>query len=328
VAAKSNTGEGFRDDRDREVLALEVDGALKSYGDRQALSGVDLSLRAGEIYALLGPNGAGKTSLVRAVSGRIRLDAGRVLLAGGDPVGDPSVRCRLGLVPQDLALYADLTARENLEIFGRLMGLSGRRARSASDHLLDRIGLADRAGDQVAILSGGMKRRLNLAAGVIHDPRVLLLDEPTVGVDPAAREDIHELLLDLRRDGLAILLTTHDLGQASELADRVGILIDGRLRSEGSVAELVQRVFGDGKELLVTLAVAPEETGRVHLEEAGLEPSRDRRVWTSLLLRGLDDLAAFTAGLEDAGLDVEEVRVREPSLRGVFFRLAGREIDA
>lgn len=328
MSATSGTRGGVGGHHDLEPPVLEVDGVRKTYGDRQALAGVDLALRRGEMYALLGPNGAGKTSLVRAISGRLRLDAGRVRLAGGDPVSNPSVRCRLGLVPQDLALYADLTARENLEIFGRLMGLGAQRARSASDHLLDRIGLADRAGDRVATLSGGMKRRLNLAAGVIHDPRVLLLDEPTVGVDPAAREDIHELLLGLRRDGLAILLTTHDLGQASELADRVGILIDGRLRSEGTVTELVQRVFGDGKELLVTLAVAPEETGRAHLEEAGLEPSRDRRVWTSLLLHGLDDLAAFTASLEGAGLDVEEVRVREPSLRGVFFRLAGREIDA
>lgn len=328
MSATAGTHGRAREGGDHQPPALEVVGISKRYGDRQALSGVDLSLRSGEIYALLGPNGAGKTSLVRAISGRLHLDAGQVRLAGGDPVGDPAVRRRLGLVPQDLALYADLTARENLEIFGRLMGLSTQRARSASDHLLARIGLADRAGDRVATLSGGMKRRLNLAAGVIHDPRVLLLDEPTVGVDPAAREDIHDLLLDLRRDGLAVLLTTHDLGQASELADRVGILIDGRLRSEGSVGELVQRVFDDGKELLVTLAVAPEETGRAHLEKAGLEPSRDRRVWTSLLPRGLDDLAAFTAGLEGAGLDVEEVRVREPSLRGVFFRLAGREIDA
>jgi ABC-2 type transport system ATP-binding protein len=328
VTAEFGTRGGVQDGRILEPPVLEVDGVRKTYGERQALSGVDLSLRPGEIYALLGPNGAGKTSLVRAISGRLRLDAGRVRVAGGDPVGDPSARRQLGLVPQELALYLDLTACENLEIFGRLMGLSSQRARSASRRLLDRVGLAARAGDRVATLSGGMKRRLNLAAGVIHDPRMLLLDEPTVGVDPAAREDIHALLLDLRRNGLAILLTTHDLGQASELADRVGILIDGRLRSEGSVAELVQGVFGNGKELLVTLTVAPEQAGRAHLEDAGLEPSRDRRLWTGLLLHGLNDLSAFTAGLKGAGLEVEEVRVREPSLRGVFFRLAGREIDA
>jgi len=173
-----------------------------------------------------------------------------------------------------------------------------------------------------------MKRRLNVAAGVIHRPRVLLLDEPTVGVDPAAREDIHELLFDLRRDGLAILLTTHDLEQASELADRVGILIDGRLRAEGRVTDLVGEVFGGAKELLVILATAPGRSGLEHLKTAGLEPSRDRRVWTSLLRGGLEDLSAFSSELEAAGLEVEEVRVREPSLRGVFFRLAGREIDA
>jgi ABC-2 type transport system ATP-binding protein len=173
-----------------------------------------------------------------------------------------------------------------------------------------------------------MKRRLNVAAGVIHRPRLVLLDEPTVGVDPAAREDIHALLLELKRDGLTILLTTHDLEQAAELADRVGILIEGRLHADGRVPDLVHDVFGDGKELLVTLAAPPPEAGRAHLEGIGLAPSSDRRLWTCRLRGGLDDLSAFTADLERAGLDLEEVRVREPSLRGVFFRLAGREIDA
>jgi len=328
VAAGFGEIDSGTDDLLIETPVLEVRDIRRAYGSRQALSGVDLDLRPGEVYGLLGPNGAGKTSLVRAISGRLRLDAGSVRLDGEDPVSTAAARRFLGLVPQDVALYPDLTCRENLEVFGQLMGLPRGDARSAAIDLLDRIGLAQRANDRVSTLSGGMKRRLNVAAGVIHHPKVLLLDEPTVGVDPAAREDIHSLLLDLRREGLAILLTTHDLEQASELADRVGILIDGRLCGEGRVADLVHEVFGEGKELLVTLAEAPEEAGVVQLEKSGLVPSRDRRLWTSLLERGLDDLSAFAADLEEAGLEVEEVRVREPSLRGVFFRLAGREIDA
>ncbi len=308
--------------------ALEVSGLRRAWGGRQALAGVDLELHGSEIYALLGPNGAGKTSLVRAICGRLRLDSGSVRLAGEDPAADPRARRLLGLVPQELALYPELTARENLEIFGCLLGLGRAAAGAAAERLLERVGLADRARDRVDTLSGGMKRRLNIAAGVIHGPRVLLLDEPTVGIDPAAREDVHELLRELRRDGLAILLTTHDLEQAAELADRVGVLIEGRLHAEGSVEELVRASFGDGKELLVSLAAAPAPPARERLAGAGLAPTGEPRLWTGRLAGGVAELARFSAALETAGLEVAELRVREPGLRGVFFRLAGREIDA
>jgi ABC-2 type transport system ATP-binding protein len=312
----------------RLAPALEARGLCRAYGARQALAGVDLTLTGSEIYGLLGPNGAGKTTLVRAIAGRLRLDAGRVRLCGEDPIADPSARRWLGLVPQELALYPDLTARENLEVFGRLMGVSGADVRRAATVLLDRIELADRADDRVADLSGGMKRRLNVAAGVIHRPRLLLLDEPTVGVDPAARESIHDLLRELRQDGLAILLTTHDLEQAAELSDRVGVMVDGGVRAEGTVSALIREVFGEDRELLVALKEAPDAAGRVHLGERGLEASNDDRIWIGRLEGGFGDLSDLAAGLEHAGLAVEEVRVRDPSLRGVFFRLAGREIDA
>ncbi|HSN55879.1 MAG TPA: ABC transporter ATP-binding protein [Candidatus Sulfomarinibacteraceae bacterium] len=311
----------------REAV-LEVMGVRRSFGSRAALDGVDLSLRPAEIYALLGPNGAGKTTLVRAISGRLRLDGGEVRLLGGDPAADAGARCLLGLVPQELALYPELTARENLEVFGRLMALGRDEAREATRRLLEQVGLSDRAHDLVSTLSGGMKRRLNVAAGVIHRPQVLLLDEPTVGVDPAAREGIHELLRELRRDGLAILLTTHDLEQAAELADRVGMLIDGRIRAEGTPAELVRGVFGDGRELLVTLVRPATTDGARRLIERGLTSPGDARVWTGRLERHLDDLSHVTAELEQLGLELAEIRVREPGLRGVFFRYAGREIDA
>jgi ABC-2 type transport system ATP-binding protein len=307
---------------------LEVAGVRRRYGDRVALDGVDLSLRQGEIYGLLGPNGAGKTTLVRAVSGRLRLDAGCVTVCGGDPAGDADSRRRLGLVPQEIALYADLTPRENLTVFGRLMGLGRSECRVETDRLLETIGLVDRADDLVSSLSGGMKRRLNVAAGVIHRPRLLLLDEPTVGVDPAARESIHGLLRELRRDGLAIVLTTHDLEQATELADRVGMLIDGRIRAEGSVADLVRTFFGDRRELIVALRRRPSDDGRSVLGRAGLEPSGDHQIWSGRLERDREDLSALASELEHSGLEVDEVRIREPGLRGVFFKLAGREIDA
>lgn len=311
-----------------DARVLRVVGARRRFGERNALDGVDLELGTGEIYGLLGPNGAGKTTLIRAISGRLRLDAGRVDVCGLDPAADRDARRRLGLVPQEIALYGDLTARENLTVFGRLMGLGRSDCRRAADRLLDTIGLADRADDLVTSLSGGMKRRLNVAAGVIHRPRLLLLDEPTVGVDPTARENIHELLLELRHDGLAMVLTTHDLEQATELADRVGILIDGRIRAEGRVDDLIADSFGGGRELIVALQEPAPEATISALEDAGLRSSRDRRIWTGRVDRGREDLSSLAADLESTGLRVDEVRVREPGLRGVFFRLAGRDIDA
>jgi ABC-2 type transport system ATP-binding protein len=305
-----------------------VCGARRAYAGRSALDGIDLVLEPGEIYGLLGPNGAGKTSLVRAISGRLRLDGGTVSIDGRDPARDPLARRLLGLVPQDIALYGDLTARENLEIFARLMGVAAGEAGAAVTEILRKVELNERADDRVDTLSGGMKRRLNIAAGVIHRPRVLLLDEPTVGVDPGARESIHELLTELRGEGLAVLLTTHDLDQAAQLADRVGILIDGRLRDEGTVTDLVDRYFGAGRELIVRLREPPRPADRELLAGQGLTSSDDQLVWTAATESGMADLRRIGDDLAAAGLTIEELRLREPSLRGVFFHLAGREIDA
>ncbi|MEE4184316.1 MAG: ABC transporter ATP-binding protein, partial [Gammaproteobacteria bacterium] len=193
---------------------LELAGARCTLGQRQALDGVDLSVNAGELVALLGPNGAGKTTLLRACSGRIRLSAGTARVAGRNPATDPAARRALGIVPQNIALYPQLAAQDNLSVFAQLAGLRGAARRAAVARALQRAGLQARAGELVKNLSGGMQRRLNIVAGALHEPRLLLLDEPTVGVDPAARESIHALLEKLRADGMGLLLTTHDLEQA------------------------------------------------------------------------------------------------------------------
>ncbi len=306
---------------------LTVHGARRAYGDRSALAGVSLALRAGEIYALLGRNGAGKTTLVRAVCGRVRLDAGEIRLAGRDPSRDRAVRRRLGLVPQEIALYPDLTARENLEVLGRLAGMPARDAARAALSALDWIGLAERAASRVETMSGGMKRRVNLAAGVLHAPDVLLLDEPTVGVDPQARERIHDLLLDLRRRGTALLLTTHDLAEAAALADRVGILDDGQLKAEGTVADLVARWFGGARQLALTLHHPPGEAARARLHALGLAPHAvEPRRWSGSLGGELADLPALGARLAADGLEALEVSLREPDLYGVFFKVTGRDL--
>ena len=308
-------------------VVLEVSEATKRFGTRQALDGVSLAVRSGEIFALLGPNGAGKTTLIRVICGRVVLDAGAVLVEGGDPADQPAARAALGLVPQAIALYQELTVRENLEILGCLAGVPRRKLAEAVRQAMNWTGLEDRSGDRAGSLSGGMQRRLNIAAGTLHRPRVLLLDEPTVGVDPAARLVIHDVLRSLRGEGMGILLTTHDMEQAEELADRVAILAEGRICAEGTLADLVHQQFGDAKELTLTSSAPPEGEARALLDSLGLKPAADEATWTGRLSGGLQALSALGDRLNAAGFPVSEVRVREPGLRGVFFRATGQEFE-
>jgi ABC-2 type transport system ATP-binding protein len=309
-------------------VVLEVLGAHRHFAGERGLDGAGLCLRGGEIYALLGPNGAGKTSLVRAICGRLRLDAGEVRLLGGDPRRDRSLRRRLGLVPQEIALYPDLTVRENLALFARLAGLPHREVRAAVAEGLAWATLSDRADSPVGTLSGGQRRRANLAAGALHGPEVLLLDEPTAGVDPAAREHLHAMLRELRVRGTAILLATHDLDQATELADRIGILVDGRVAAEGTLEQLVAEVFRGRRELSVRLAREPNGGTTAALAAEGLHAGREAREWSGSVDGDLDALPELGRRLAAAGVPVAEVRLREPGLRGVFFHVAGRELDA
>lgn len=306
---------------------LDIADAARAFGTRRALDGLSLSLHAGEIYVLLGLNGAGKTTLIRAISGRLRLDAGTIRVLGRDP-REAAARRHLGLVPQQIALYPDLTLRENLEVLGRLAGVPASEIQARVDDALHATLLASRAQSLARELSGGMQRRANLAAGTLHAPRLLLLDEPTVGIDPPSRERIHGMLHDLRARGTAILLTTHDLDQAADLADRVGILVDGRIRAEGTASGLVRDVLGGERELRVTLAADPVDTARAALAREGLAPSADARAWSGPLAGGLEALAAVGHRLAHAQVGVAEMRLREPDLRSVFFRVAGRELDA
>ena len=309
-----------------EHAVLSVAAAAKRFGSKAALDGIDLTIHAGEILALIGHNGAGKTTLIKAISGRIHLDSGDIRVLGRDVRTDPSVRNLFGLVPQSIALYDHLTARENLEVLGRLSGVSGREIAAVVTHALELMSLTDRAHDRTANLSGGMQRRLNIAAGTLHNPRLLLLDEPTVGVDLVAREGIHDQLRELRRKGLAILLTTHDLEQAEELADRVAVIANGRILAEGNAESLVLDAFGDAKELILTLTRVPDETGIQFLEDNGLTRVEGGAAWTGRLTGGFAQVSDLGSKATSAGLAVDEVRVREPGLRGVFLHLTGRDL--
>ena len=218
---------------------LEVRNIRKVYGDLVAVSDVSFVVEPGQLLGLLGPNGAGKTTTVSMISGLVTPDAGDVLIDGAPLRGDtdPGKR-RIGLVPQDLALYEELSARDNLEFFGALFGLTGTAVDEAIASALSLVGLADRARDRVGTYSGGMKRRLNLAAGLLHNPDILLLDEPTVGVDPQSRNAIFDNLEALKRRGKALLYTTHYMEEAERLADRVVIIDHGRVIANDSVDRL------------------------------------------------------------------------------------------
>ena len=229
-----------------EVPALEIDDLRKNYGSLKALCGVEFQLFPGERLALLGPNGAGKTTLIRALAGRTRPTKGTIKVFG-HPIHSAGARETLGLVPQDVALYGDLTPRENLAAFAKFHGVPRRERRDRVDWALEWTGLKDRAGELVNGFSGGMKRRVNLACGVLHRPKIILLDEPTVGVDPQSRERIFTMLDQLNEDGASILLTTHHLDEAEQRSDRIVILDQGRVIADGTFDDLVLGTVGHSR---------------------------------------------------------------------------------
>lgn len=300
---------------------LNVWSAEHSFGASKILRGVDLQVRPGEIYALLGPNGAGKSTLVGAICGRFRLGAGEVALDGEDPFTTPRARARLGLVPQEIALYGHMTVRENLEVFGRLSGVARRDLPSAVARALELTRTADREHVPVRHLSGGYRRRVNIAAAILHRPRLLILDEPTVGVDVDAREALDTVILDLRDRGVAVLIVTHDLEQAGALADRVGFLREGRKVLEGAPRALIEQAFGKEMEILVQMDVAPGMDGVSILAGEGLE-RRDGNLWARLDPGGYRAAAQLDKRLRGLGLLPREIRVRAPSLQNLFSLVA------
>jgi ABC-2 type transport system ATP-binding protein len=298
--------------------ALRVRDVVKRFGGTVALDRAGLELRRGERLALLGPNGAGKTTLVRCICGRAVPDAGRMEMLDQllPPTGG---RQRLGFVPQEIALYADLTARENLEAFGRFHRLRGQELRRAVEWALAWTGLSDRARDLTKTFSGGMRRRINIACGVLHRPLVLLLDEPTVGVDPQSRERIFAMLDELRDQGTSILLTTHQLDEAEQRCDRIVIIDHGRVIAGGTLSELVEATVGSKRRVTLRLAApGPRPEGF----RAGSDP-RD-------LVAEVGDVAlelpALLERVREAGGEVSDVEVRAPSLHSVFIHLTGREL--
>jgi ABC-2 type transport system ATP-binding protein len=318
---------------------LEILDLHKSYGAAKALDGVSFAVREGELFGLLGPNGAGKTTLLSVLScllaptsGQARLQARRI------HPGDGWVRRRIGVVPQELALYGELTAAENLHFFGELYGLRGAALRGRVKNVLAAVALSDRANDRVATFSGGMKRRLNLGAALVHEPRLLLLDEPTVGVDPQSRNHIFEEVRRLNAAGVTVLYTSHYMEEVQTLCPRVGIMDHGRLAACGAVADLLRQLHG-----LVRVRVprlTPDLRDRLkelpdcflgdpegwRPERAAAAPDHEGRT-LELNCRDVQaTLVRLAAVLNELGVELIHLETEEPNLERVFLHLTGREL--
>ncbi len=294
---------------------LTVRDARLAYGAVPALNGLSLELHAGELLGLLGPNGAGKTTLIRCISRRCALDSGSIRFNIPGQLAD----C-LGIVPQEIALYPDLTVRQNLVAFGRLHGLSGGLLRRRVAEAMRWASLEERKHAFAAKLSGGMQRRLNIACGVLHRPPILLLDEPTVGVDPQSRERIYGMLDKLLEDGTSILMTTHHLDEAQSRCDRIAIVDAGRVLDTGSFDELLRRTIGTAQQINVRFATPTAHVPPpLQLHPSGLEA-------VGFLDEASVKLPDLLRALESSDAKIDHLTLREPTLQDMFLHLTGKEL--
>jgi ABC-2 type transport system ATP-binding protein len=304
---------------------LQVRDLVRRFGDHVAVDGVSFAIAEGETYGLLGPNGAGKTTTINMIAGLLTPDGGEATILGGPIEG--SRKSLIGLVPQDIALYPDLSAMENLQFFGQLQNLRGSRLKARIADVLEVVGLADRAKDHIDTYSGGMKRRANIAVGLLHQPRLLILDEPTVGVDPQSRNSILEAVNELGGAGMAVLYTTHYMEEAERLCDRVGIIDAGRLVAEGTRDELVTAM---GEKATVDLRATGERERIAIWCDALAELPQVSAVQVTdqgahvVTADGTALIAPAVQAAQRSGVDVVGVEVREPDLEAVFLHLTGK----
>ncbi len=306
---------------------LECVGLRKTFGARVAVDDVSFAIAPGETYGLLGPNGAGKTTTISMVCGLLGRDGGRVTVQGEalDP-GTVKVKAAIGFVPQEIAIYPDLSARENLRFFGKLYGLSGADLDARIERLLDTIGLADRGDERTDAFSGGMKRRLNIALGMLNDPALLVLDEPTAGVDPQSRNAILGTVESLASTGMAVLYTTHYMEEAERLCDRVGILDEGTMKAEGTRRELISLV-GEQDRLRVEVRGDLPAAASATLAVPGVTEAVAREGGLDLMARDVRaSLAEIVLAIDGTGAGILSMEVHEPNLEAVFLHLTGKAL--
>jgi len=308
---------------------LEVNHLVKKYAEVTAVKDISFDIQQGEIFSLLGPNGAGKTTTISVLSTLYQPTSGDAQIAGFSVTKQPmAVREVIGVVPQDLALYEDLTARENLAFWGQMYNLFGSSLNKRVDEVLEQIGLSDRANQRVKTYSGGMKRRVNIGVGLLHRPRLLFMDEPTVGIDPQSRRAILDSVKELNRQGMTVLYTTHYMEEAQELSDRVGIIDHGELIALGTQAELTRQV-GENETLVLHLAEGEHpkplaEALRGMEGVQGADASDD--AVTVMVPEAEEFLAPAITRANELGVKIRSVDMHEPNLEAVFLHLTGRAL--
>ncbi|MET9805959.1 ATP-binding cassette domain-containing protein [Streptomyces halstedii] len=308
-------------DRD---LAIVVEGLHKRYKDKRALDGLDLTVRAGTVQGILGPNGAGKTTAVRIMSTLLRADEGRVEVAGIDVrTRADEVRSQIGLLGQNAAVDEELSGRQNLEMFGRLHHLGGRRAGARAAELLEQFGLADTGNKAIKQYSGGMRRRLDLAASLISRPQVLFLDEPTTGLDPRGRTEVWNAVRSLVGGGTTVLLTTQYLEEADQLADQIAVINHGRVIAEGTADELKTKTGGDRIDVILHDVAQLERAAA--LLPGDVDKDEDRRMVSASISNRMAALTETVRALREAGIEAEDIAVRRPTLDEVFMHLTKEE---
>ncbi|HUF25332.1 MAG TPA: ATP-binding cassette domain-containing protein [Gemmatimonadaceae bacterium] len=310
--------------------AIETSSLVKTFGTTRAVDGVDLEVRRGSVYGLLGPNGAGKTTTIRVLATLLRPDAGSARVFGHDVVRAPAaVRAKVSLTGQFASIDEDLTGRENLVLVGRLLGLSWRDAKARADELLDAFGLSDAAGRQARTYSGGMRRKLDIAASLVLTPELLFLDEPTTGLDPRSRNQVWDIVRAIAAEGTTVLLTTQYLDEADRLAERLAVIDHGRLIAEGTSRELKSSVGGSTLHVRLGSADRLAEAQAILRRTLGPDVHNGTDAFTLSARVGSDAVvAAALQALSGAGVAVTEFSLGQPSLDEVFFALTGRPAEA
>lgn len=308
---------------------LEVQNLAKNYGDFAAVKGISFDIQEGEIFSLLGPNGAGKTTTISMLSTLYEPTGGDARVGGFSIRQAPmDVRRVIGVVPQDLALYEDLSARENLTFWGQMYGLNGKPLAARIAEVLEQIGLTDKANQRVKTYSGGMKRRVNIGVGLLHKPRLLFMDEPTVGIDPQSRRAILDTVKDLNRLGMTVLYTTHYMEEAQELSDRVGIIDHGELIALGTQEELTRQV-GQTDTLVLHLneTDSPEKLAAAVRGLPGVRKADVIDHTVTIITPSAEELLAqVVAKANEIGIRIRSLDIREPNLEAVFLHLTGRAL--
>lgn len=308
---------------------LEAQNLVKNYGDFAAVKGVSFDIKEGEIFSLLGPNGAGKTTTISMLSTLYTPTSGDASIGGHSISKDPmAVKRVIGVVPQEIALYEDLTAKENLVFWGQMYGLGGKPLNSRVDEVLEQIGLTEKAKNRVKTYSGGMKRRVNIGVGLLHKPRLLFMDEPTVGIDPQSRRAILDTVKDLNKQGMTVLYTTHYMEEAQELSDRVGIMDHGELIALGTQDELTKQV-GETETLILHIGENedPEALAKAVSAVEGVQKADVTDHEVSVITTDAKDiLASVVSKANERGIKIRSMDIREPNLEAVFLHLTGRAL--